>query len=82
MGGDSSYDPKNYLGFGDWDIVPSKLIDTALMETAADDWLGDFNSEGLPELAIGRLPARSAEEATAMVTNIAGYSTRFRTCSG
>ncbi|HKA18417.1 MAG TPA: C25 family cysteine peptidase [Blastocatellia bacterium] len=73
MGGDSSYDPKNYLGFGDWDIAPSKLIDTALMETESDDWLGDFDNDGLPELGVGRLPARSAEEAATMVAKIIGY---------
>ena len=73
LGADSSYDPKNYLGFGDWDIAPSKLIDTALMETASDDWFVDFNNDGLPELAVGRLPARSLGEATAMVAKIIDY---------
>lgn len=73
LGADSSYDPKNYLGFGDWDIAPSKLIDTALMETASDDWFADFNNDGLPELAVGRLPARSLGEATAMVAKIIDY---------
>jgi Peptidase family C25 len=73
LGADSSYDPKNYLGFGDWDIAPSRLIDTALMETASDDWLCDFENDGLPEVAVGRLPARSAQEAAAMVTKIIGY---------
>jgi hypothetical protein len=73
LGADSSYDPKNYLGLGDWDIAPSKLIDTALMETASDDWFVDFNNDGLPELAVGRLPARSLEEAMAMVAKIIDY---------
>lgn len=36
--GDASYDPKNYLGFGDWDLVPTKLIDTGYMEASSDDW--------------------------------------------
>jgi hypothetical protein len=73
LGADSSYDPKNYLGFGDWDIAPSKLIDTALMETASDDWFVDFNDDELPDLAIGRLPARSLGEAMAMVAKIIDY---------
>jgi hypothetical protein len=73
LGADSSYDPKNYLGLGDWDIAPSKLIDTALMETASDDWFVDFNDDGLPELAVGRLPARSLGEATAMVAKLIDY---------
>ena len=73
LGADSSYDPKNYLGFGDWDFAPSKLIDTALMKTASDDWFVDFDNDGLPELAVGRLPARSLGEAAAMVAKIIDY---------
>jgi predicted outer membrane repeat protein len=73
LGADSSYDPRGYLGFGDWDIAPSKLIDTGLMETASDDWFVDFDNDGLPELAVGRLPARSVEEASAMVRKIINY---------
>ena len=60
------------LGFGDWDIVP-KLVDTGLMETASDDWFADFNQDGMPEMAVGRLPARSKEEAESMVARIVGY---------
>src|SRR5262249_20781444 len=41
--GDASYDPKNYLGLGDNDLVPTKLIWTNTFETASDDWLGDVN---------------------------------------
>ena len=37
--GDSSYDPKNYLGYGDSDLVPTKLFDSAFMEAATDDWV-------------------------------------------
>ena len=35
--GDASYDPKNYLGYGDSDLVPTKLYDSAYMEAASDD---------------------------------------------
>jgi len=37
------------------------------METASDDWMVDFNNDGMPQMAIGRLPVRTAEEATAVV---------------
>jgi hypothetical protein len=73
LAGDASYDPKNYLGFGDWDVVPTKLIDTGLMETASDDWFADFNGDGVPEMSVGRLPARSKEELESMVARIVGY---------
>lgn len=71
--GDATYDPKNYLGLGDSDIVPTKLIDTHFLETASDDWLVDFNGDGLPEMAVGRLPVRSVAELSAMVSKIVGY---------
>jgi hypothetical protein len=73
MVGDASYDPKNYLGRGANDAVPTKLIETSLMETASDDWLSDFNSDGVAEIAMGRLPARSAQEVATMVSKIVDY---------
>jgi hypothetical protein len=74
LAGDASNDPKNYLGLGDSDFVPTRLIDTEQMETASDDWLVDFNNDGLPDLAVGRLPARTAGESTTMVTKIVDYA--------
>ncbi len=71
--GHASLDPRNHLGFGDSDLVPTKLIDTGLMETASDDWFVDFNNDGLPELAVGRLPFRTQNEATTMVSKILSY---------
>ncbi len=73
LAGDASFDPKNYFGFGDNDFVPTKLIDTQLMETASDEWLADFNGDGLAEMAVGRLPVRSSREAFNIVTKIIGY---------
>jgi hypothetical protein len=71
--GDASYDPRNYLGFGGTDLVPTRLIDTQFMETASDDWFADFNDDDLPELSVGRLPARTSEEATLMVNKVIRY---------
>ena len=73
LAGDASFDPKNYLGFGDNDFVPTMLIDTQLMETASDESLADFNGDGLAEMAVGRLPVRSSREALNIVTKIIGY---------
>ncbi len=78
LAGDASYDPKNYLGRGDFDFVPTKLIDTQFMETASDDWLGDSDGDGLAELAIGRLPVRTAEEALQMALKIISYDQSAR----
>ncbi|HEY9231199.1 MAG TPA: C25 family cysteine peptidase, partial [Blastocatellia bacterium] len=71
--GDASYDPKNYLGRGDFDLVPTKLIDTQFMETASDDWLADFSGTGQAEMAVGRLPVRGADEAARMIDKIISY---------
>jgi hypothetical protein len=71
--GDASYDPRNYLGLGNFDLVPTKMVDTAYFETASDDWFVDFNNDGLPEMAMGRLPVQTAEEAAIIVSKIVGY---------
>ncbi|HJZ69342.1 MAG TPA: C25 family cysteine peptidase, partial [Blastocatellia bacterium] len=71
--GDSSIDPRNYLGYGDRDLVPTRLIDTANMETASDDWFIEELDGPADELSIGRLPARTAQEAGDMVTKIVRY---------
>lgn len=72
--GDASYDPRNRLGRGGFDFVPSKLVDTAKLETASDDWLADFNDDGAAEMALGRIPARTLEDARLFVEKIAGFS--------
>jgi hypothetical protein len=53
--------------------VPTKLVETFYLETASDDWFVDFNGDGLPEMAIGRLPVQTVEEAATVVSKIVGY---------
>ncbi len=72
--GKASYDPRNYSGFGNLDFVPTKLVDATYMESASDEWLGDFDGDAVAEMAIGRLPAKTAAEANLMVAKIVGYS--------
>jgi peptidase C25-like protein len=71
--GNASRDPKNYLGFGDLDFIPTKIIDTSSMETASDDWYVDFDNDGLADIPIGRLPVRTSGQTLAMVSKIIGY---------
>lgn len=73
LAGDASYDPKNYLGQGLNDLVPTKLLDTNLMEAASDDWLADFNNDGMADVALGRLPVRTDAAMNALVAKIVGY---------
>jgi hypothetical protein len=72
--GDASFDPRNYLGFGSYDLVPTKLVVTIYSKTSSDDALADFTNDGLAALAIGRLPARTLDEARTMIGKIVNYS--------
>lgn len=73
LAGSASYDPKDYNGLGSFDLVPTKLIDTDLSETASDDWFVDSDMDGIGELAIGRLPVRTAEQARNLVSKLLTY---------
>ena len=72
--GDSSYDSRNNLGLTvTRDIVPTKLVDTAYMETSSDAWLADFDYDGVEDIALGRLPVGDAAEAAAAVEKLARF---------
>jgi hypothetical protein len=71
--GDASYDPRDYLGFGGHDYVPTRYVATVSGETASDEDLVDFDGDGLGEMAVGRLPVRSAAQAQAVVAKLLTY---------
>ncbi|HTC66065.1 MAG TPA: C25 family cysteine peptidase [Candidatus Acidoferrum sp.] len=71
--GDASFDPRNYLGFGDFDFVPTRIVETAAFKTASDDWFTDFQGNGFATIPTGRLPVRTAAEAALTVQKIVGY---------
>ncbi len=74
--GDATFDPRRYFGgAGEGELVPGLLLDTAFMETTSDDALADFDNDGLAEMAVGRLPARTEQEAGAMVNRILAFET-------
>jgi hypothetical protein len=72
--GDATFDPRNFLGKGDFDFMPTRLIDTAAMETVSDDWFVDDDVDGIPEIAIGRLPVRTSAQASAVVSKLLAYA--------
>jgi hypothetical protein len=72
--GDGSYDPRDYFHLGSFDFVPTKLVDTVLMETGSDDALSDFDNDGIPEIPVGRLPVRTAAEADRAISKIVNFS--------
>ncbi len=71
--GDASFDQKNYLGLGEFDLTPTKLIDTEVFQTSSDDWFADFNLDGIPELFVGRLPGRTTTEISQIVSKLVAY---------
>jgi hypothetical protein len=73
LNGRASLDPRNYLGFGHLDFVPTKLVATSSLMTASDDWFSDFNDSGVPTIATGRLPVSTQDEARIVAGKIAGY---------
>jgi hypothetical protein len=74
LGGDASFDPRDYLSFGSFDFVPTKIVPTEELMTASDDWFSDFSNAGLPQIATGRLPARTTTDAETMVAKILSYA--------
>jgi hypothetical protein len=72
--GDATFDPRRYLGgSGEGDLVPGMMVDTAFMEATSDDALADFNNDGLAEMAVGRLPIRTQQEASMLINKIISY---------
>ncbi len=49
-------DPRDYFETHQVDYLPVELVGTTQMETASDDWFVDLNDDGIPEMAVGRLP--------------------------
>ena len=73
--GDASFDPRNYLGQGTFDYVPTKLLITTLMKTASDDWFTDFNGDGIADTPVGRIPVRTPDEAALVIGKITSRGT-------
>jgi hypothetical protein len=72
--GDASYDFKDYLGTGVRNQVPPWMVKTSYLWTASDAGYAAVHGEDdLPDLAIGRLPAKSVEEARVMVAKVLAY---------
>lgn len=72
--GDASLDPRNYLGLGDFDFVPTRIIETQAFKTSSDDWFSDFNQSGFATIATGRIPADTLADAQTAVSKILAYA--------
>lgn len=67
--GEGTYDYRGLTGLGG-NLVPAILMTTSEALVAADQRYGDFDSDGVPEVAVGRLPVLTPAE-------LAGYLARL-----
>jgi hypothetical protein len=73
LAGKGTIDYKNLRGIGD-NLVPTLLAGTPEGLFAADNRFADLDGDdGVPEMAIGRLPVVTDVELTALVAKIAAY---------
>jgi len=82
--GDGHYDPKDNLGRGEPVYLPPYLVnvDPWMGETAADNRFVTVSGDDiLPDMHVGRLPARTPSEVSAMVAKIIGYEQETATHS-
>jgi hypothetical protein len=72
--GDASCDPRNYTNVGNFDFVPTKLVDATFNETASDEWLTDFDNDQIGNIPVGRLPVRTVAEADLVISKIVNFA--------
>jgi hypothetical protein len=73
LAGDSTFDPRDYLGKGPADFIPSKMLMGSEIKAVSDAWLTDFNNDGVEDIPIGRLPVRTPAAALTTVAKIVAY---------
>jgi hypothetical protein len=70
--GDATADPKGFLGAVTVGVLPSFFAQGSFFEEPSDNLMGCIDNDDIyPDIAVGRLPARSAAEAQAMVDKVA-----------
>jgi uncharacterized repeat protein (TIGR01451 family) len=77
VGGDTS-DPFGYRGAGSLSFVPTPYRSTGPFVTFApvDSAYGDLDGDGVPEVAVGRWPVRTAAELEAVVAKTLAFEAR------
>lgn len=71
--GDAHTDTRNYVSNGLRNLIPTKLVDTIYLQTASDDFLTDFNEDGLAEIPIGRIPAHTEAHVSLIFNKVKSF---------
>lgn len=83
--GGASENPKDYdlspedQGYNN--DIPTRMVNTVYTETGSDEAMGDFNEDGLSEIAIGRIPGRTPEDIQAALDKTIVWENGVRSLS-
>jgi uncharacterized repeat protein (TIGR01451 family) len=77
VGGDT-YDYRNDLGIGAVGFIPTlyAATDNYVVYAPVDPLFGDVNGDNIPEVAVGRLPARITAEVDSMIRKTLAYASK------
>jgi hypothetical protein len=81
--GESTYDPRNFTSDAHPSPLPALWVKTSYLWTVSDPTLAAVNGDDtLPDLAIGRLPATTPEEAQGMIAKILDWEDSGQSLDG
>ena len=81
--GDSNYDPRHFSTYSQPSPLPYLLQKTSYMWTGSDPALAALNGDDLlPDLAIGRLPATTLEQAQTLVAKVLDWEDQGQNLDG
>ena len=73
--GADSVDPRDFANQGDKSFIPAyHSPDTQGTRAPSDAAYADMDGDGLPDVAVGRLPVRSTDELTALVAKTVAFN--------
>lgn len=85
--GDATFDPRNYINHPTpFDHIPTSFHDATFSVVPSDDALADFDTgeglpygvagDGIPRVAVGRIPVRTDANVTTVLNKILSYEQR------
>ena len=72
--GDATSDYRNYLDLMPQNVVPAPMVAVSYSgETVSDSIMADTDGDGIPNMAVGRWPVNTPQEAAALVERTLAY---------